>query len=314
MKYSPTQVRRVAEFLHTNAQIRNLPVDLLEKDIWITYILRELRSLDESRSLALKGGTCLVKIYLGYYRFSEDIDLTWFGSKINRRDFRNRVLGTIMGTLGLEWDERDGVSTGIVGTHSGGVFSYFLISPPRDSTTTKLKITVAFDEKVAFKPVLSRVNHVPIDSSIKHDATTTFGNTATDYFVMPDVWCYTLKEIACEKIRALLTRQMQPARSRDLVDLHKISSSEGLEKSAPPSITRLKLVSALKIQAYRREYARATHNLAKHLEQLVTESASDPVFFERPKPDDLRAFAGELMEYIERHVTSKIPPATPIQQ
>jgi len=54
-----------------------------------------------------------------------------------------------------------------------------------------------------------------------------------------------------------------------------------------------------------RKYARATQNLAKHLEQLVTESASDPIFFERPKLDDL-AFAGELMEYVERHVTPKI--------
>lgn len=110
MTYSPTQVRRFAEFLNANAQIRNLPVDLLEKDIWITYILRELRSVDESRYLAFKGGTCLVKIYLGYYRFSEDIDLTWFGSKIDRRDFRNRVLGTIMRTLGLEWNKRDGLA------------------------------------------------------------------------------------------------------------------------------------------------------------------------------------------------------------
>ena len=193
-----------------------------------------------------------------------------------------------------------------MGTHSGGVFSYFLLSPQRDSTTIKLKITVAFDEKLEFKPVLSGVNHVPIDNHIKHDATTTFGDTAIDYFDVPDVWCYTLKEIACEKIRALLTRQMQPARSRDLVDLYKISLSEGLEKSAPPRITRLKLISALKIQAYRREYTRATQNLVKHLEQLVTESASDPVFFERPSSDDLRVFAGELTEYIERHVTSKI--------
>jgi hypothetical protein len=305
VKYSPTQVRRFAEFLNTNARIRNLPVDLLEKDLWITYILRELQSLDELKYLAFKGGSCLVKVYLGYYRFSEDIDLTWFGSQIDRRVFRKRVLGSIMGALGLEWDKRDGLSTGIAGTHSGGVFSYFLLSPPRNSTTVKLKITVAFDEKLDFRPVLSKVNHVPIDNNIKRDATTTFGETATGYFDVTDVWCYTLKEIACEKIRALLTRQMQPARSRDLVDLYKISLSEGLEKTAPPKITRSKLESALRIRAYRREYTKATQNLAKHLEQLVTESASDPVFFERPKLDDLTAFAGELREYIERHVIFK---------
>jgi hypothetical protein len=211
-----------------------------------------------------------------------------------------------MSALGLEWDKRDGLSTGIAGTHSGGVFNYFLLSPPRDSTTVKLKITVAFDEKLELRPVLSGVNHVPIDSDIKRDAATIFGDSATDYFNGIDVWCYTLKEIACEKIRAILTRQMQPARSRDLIDLYKISLSEGLEKSAPPKITRSKLESALRIQAYRREYTRATKNLARHLEHLVIESASDPVFFERPKLADLTAFAGDLMKYIERHVTSRI--------
>ena len=67
MKYSPTQVRRFAESLNANAKTQNLPVDLLEKDVWITYILRELRSLNSSKYLAFKGGTCLVKAYFGYY-------------------------------------------------------------------------------------------------------------------------------------------------------------------------------------------------------------------------------------------------------
>ena len=57
MRYAPAQVRRFAEFLNANARIRNLPVELLEKDLWITYLLRELRSLDESKYLAFKGGT-----------------------------------------------------------------------------------------------------------------------------------------------------------------------------------------------------------------------------------------------------------------
>lgn len=30
-----------------------------------------------SKNYIFKGGTCLTKCYLGYYRFSEDIDFTW---------------------------------------------------------------------------------------------------------------------------------------------------------------------------------------------------------------------------------------------
>ena len=79
MKYDPQAVRRFAESLA--AASGNLPVALVEKDVWITYVLREIYSLPESKFLAFKGGTCLVKAYFGYYRFSEDIDLTWTGEK-----------------------------------------------------------------------------------------------------------------------------------------------------------------------------------------------------------------------------------------
>jgi len=306
VKYSPTQVRRFAESLNVNSRIRNLPVDLLEKDVWITFILRELRSLNDSKYLAFKGGTCLVKAYFGYYRFSEDIDLTWFGSRIHRRDFRNHVLGTMMDTLALEWDRWDELMTGIAGSHSGGVFSYFLLSPPRDSVTVRLKITVAFDEQLRFKPVLLKLCHVPIEDSIKRDMSATFGDIATDYFDATEVWCYALEEIACEKVRALLTRQIQPARSRDLVDLYMITVGKGLEKAAPPEIVRSKLASALRIGAYKREYTRATQNIHEHIEQLVAESRSDPFFVEKPNSVDLSKFARELKEYLERMIIPRV--------
>lgn len=45
--------------------------DLLEKDILIQKILLDLIKDDFfSKNFAFKGGTCLIKCYLGYYRFS----------------------------------------------------------------------------------------------------------------------------------------------------------------------------------------------------------------------------------------------------
>ena len=306
MKYLPVQVRRFAESLQANAQTRNLPIDLLEKDVWITYILRELRSLDESNHLAFKGGTCLVKSYLGYYRFSEDIDFTWFGPRIHRRDFRNKVLGAIVDVLALEWDKQVSLGTGIAGSHSGGVFSYFLLSPSRDSANVKLKITVAFDEKLAFAPSLRKLGHVPIGDGIKRYLTLTFGDVATGYFDAGELWCYALKEIACEKVRALLTRRTQPARSRDLVDLYNIASGKDFEKVAPPDKVRSKLASALKIRAYKNEYAKITQNIERHLEQLVAESTTDPVFLKSADSKDLDEFARGLREYLEMEILTKV--------
>jgi predicted nucleotidyltransferase component of viral defense system len=52
--------------------------DMIEKDIILHEILTYL-SKDKffAGSYFFKGGTCLIKHYLGYYRFSEDIDFTW---------------------------------------------------------------------------------------------------------------------------------------------------------------------------------------------------------------------------------------------
>jgi predicted nucleotidyltransferase component of viral defense system len=52
--------------------------DMLEKDLILHQVLTDLsRNEYFSNNFVFKGGTCLTKCYLGYYRFSEDIDFTW---------------------------------------------------------------------------------------------------------------------------------------------------------------------------------------------------------------------------------------------
>ncbi len=50
--------------------------DIIEKDYYLHRLLHHI-SKDEYlySNLVFKGGTCLMKAYTGYYRFSEDIDL-----------------------------------------------------------------------------------------------------------------------------------------------------------------------------------------------------------------------------------------------
>jgi len=52
--------------------------DLIEKDLILHQILLDL-SKNEFFALnfLFKGGSCLIKSYFGYLRFSEDIDFTW---------------------------------------------------------------------------------------------------------------------------------------------------------------------------------------------------------------------------------------------
>ncbi len=54
-----------------------LRFDVVEKDIWVCWVLDKLFSLEELKGkLVVKGGTCLSKAYGLIGRFSEDIDIT----------------------------------------------------------------------------------------------------------------------------------------------------------------------------------------------------------------------------------------------
>lgn len=53
------------------------PAHLLEKDIWVVYVLSAIYSSPLAKKLTFKGGTSLSKVYKVIDRFSEDIDLTY---------------------------------------------------------------------------------------------------------------------------------------------------------------------------------------------------------------------------------------------
>lgn len=304
MKYDPIRVRRFAESL---SAVGGNPVSLVEKDIWLTFALREIYALPECSCLAFKGGTCLVKAYFGFYRFSEDLDFTWASERrIKERQFRVMVVERVMEELGLEWDFHDKVKTGIAGTHSGGIMSYFLLTPQAGGRRSKLKMTVSFDETLEFPPV-----EKPIMSAAtlaqQRELNAMFGQISLDYFSPPIALCYSLQEIACEKIRAILTRRVQPNRSRDLADLLVIAGEMPLAHAAPEKAVKAKLASAMKIPAYKREYEKNTQDLHGHLAQLAAEITQDPVFVNRPDPGHLNEFVRELEEHMEKILARNKP-------
>ena len=60
-----------------------LPVEAVEKDLWVTAILQAVFSLPYSKMFVFKGGTSLSKVWKRIERFSEDIDLA-----IDRSQFK----------------------------------------------------------------------------------------------------------------------------------------------------------------------------------------------------------------------------------
>src|SRR3989338_7862519 len=65
-----------AAYFKMTAANRSISPELVEKDFWVCWILKQLFSLEDSGAhLTFKGGTSLSKCYNAIQRFSEDIDI-----------------------------------------------------------------------------------------------------------------------------------------------------------------------------------------------------------------------------------------------
>ncbi len=73
---------------------------LIEKDYFCTVVLQYLGS--QINELVFRGGTCLAKVYAGFYRLSEDLDFvipTPFDSRRAERSARAREVKEVLATL-----------------------------------------------------------------------------------------------------------------------------------------------------------------------------------------------------------------------
>ena len=68
--------RERADILRTVAARSGRPAIILEKDIWVCWVLQALFSMPDPHPMAFKGGTSLSKVYRIIDRFSEDVDVT----------------------------------------------------------------------------------------------------------------------------------------------------------------------------------------------------------------------------------------------
>jgi len=64
------------EILSTqSARLGRIPF-VLEKDVWVCWVLDRLFAMPGRMQMAFKGGTSLSKVYQVIDRFSEDVDIT----------------------------------------------------------------------------------------------------------------------------------------------------------------------------------------------------------------------------------------------
>lgn len=100
-------MKKLIPFLEKRLEIKN--TTFLEKDIILHRILLRLMHTRFKDEYAFKGGTCLTKCYLGYYRFSEDLDFTY----INQKEFHNMSQKSMRKVLSEKINEVIGYLTSI---------------------------------------------------------------------------------------------------------------------------------------------------------------------------------------------------------
>jgi hypothetical protein len=74
--YFSLKVQDQKEILQTAADKLGRQAAVLEKDIWVCWVLRTIFSMPNAHPMAFKGGTSLSKVYDIIDRFSEDVDIS----------------------------------------------------------------------------------------------------------------------------------------------------------------------------------------------------------------------------------------------
>lgn len=283
--------------------------ELVEKDLYLQGLLLELAGSDYFReNFAFKGGTCLAKAYFGYYRFSEDLDFTWHDQKSfegkSEKGIRRilskeidkllEILSKAAGKLGLEFgpvkSEKRYVELG--GSNRFATFKLWYESEVL-GTESFIKIQVNFVEKMIRKPVKRRIN--AIAPQMEKELEFLYPEFASMAVRSPVLFVYDLKEIAAEKMRALLTRK--GFKTRDLVDLY-VLSKHGVSPEAVKRAALKKTVFMLRYEKYARNLLdknlQRSFELGEEKKLLIKELGSDFGQFAERTIKKLEGLAEEL--------------------
>jgi predicted nucleotidyltransferase component of viral defense system len=227
-------VKVFVPMLAAHAGIRDQ--DLLEKDVRLHFLLGELeRDKSLSPTLIFKGGTCLIKCYLDYPRFSTDLDFTWrrerawesLGTQALRRTLRPVQRALLDGLVrhaavqGLELEPDRDVQYGQSNRMMTVLFHYESIA----RLPSIVKVQVNFAE-----PLLYATKSVEAQSLLKPPLPRAMRLLDSDlpsrYAKPVRVEAYDPREILAEKGRAILTRTA--AKTRDLLDMYLLEQRLGL--------------------------------------------------------------------------------------
>ena len=226
--------KEIVDYISSKTDVKRR--DLLEKDLLLHQILYHLQKNKHfAEHYVFKGGTCLTKCYLGYYRFSEDLDFSWTQPEIfNKKSEKQirkelskeisdlaKILEGIAQQLGLKFKD-DKKNHNFIDFGGNNKFVTFKVWYPSVELGTDqfVKIQVNYVEKFVNKMKQVKANNILDEKKI---------DSKEFNFLFPgneilletiDLMVYDIKEILIEKMRAILTRK--GVKARDFIDIYMI--------------------------------------------------------------------------------------------
>lgn len=212
---------RLADACRRTAASERVQPYLVEKDFYLTRLLWGFGE-KSGESLLLKGGTCLSKVDMGFYRMSEDIDfvIPWNQSTSYRSinvDKTNRVrdaLRALAPDVGVMLRNPTGEMM------ERGSHVIWTVDYPSEFVTAGARLSI--DVEASLRPVIRPHRRAPLQQLLG-------GELAEPY---RDAYCWALNwdEVRAEKIRATFDRR--PRAIRDFYDLWRLAESDA-DMSSP---------------------------------------------------------------------------------
>jgi len=220
------------EFVEELSRRLGLSEDLIETDLLLHGILFDLSKTEFARYFAFKGGSALIKHYLGYYRFSVDLDFTFLDQSVIEGLSQKAVRRLLSEKIDVVGDLFEDISKArgldfkceksnrrYVELGGGNKFTTFkLWYPSMFGLKTFVKIQINFVERILFP--IKKVNLKSICPE-SEELRFLFPERYIEYSASIPFNVYDVREIICEKVRAILTRR--GFKERDFVDVYLIS-------------------------------------------------------------------------------------------
>ena len=237
--------------------------DLIEKDVIISKILFHLtQDKSFSQNYAFKGGTCLTKCYLGYYRFSEDMDFTYLSQKDFAEKSKNKLreimsdkinqFGKLIEVIAKKLDldfkmEKDNKRYFQFGGSNAFVTFKIWYNSKELEKETFVKIQVNHIEKLNYPIKELNVNFI-VPKNLEKDFSFIASEDAEVLLKPIKIKAYDLREILIEKVRAILTRR--GIKARDFVDVFSIVKKQKLNLNNFKKEIIEKITDMLKFEKY----------------------------------------------------------------